>query len=588
MADNRVDIVVAAAVGQARADFQELAKAVRQVSAQMGTSIASVKPATDLARSGLGGLVSRMQEFKAEQVQQGRTARFFASEISSIIPAATGGAGALRDLLGVFIEGAAGGMGFGLALEAIKFVVGQVTEEIQHHKKMQEALRDSVVASAGAQADAANRLLGAVIPLTEAEKAAREEAGKWGPTLGQMAEKIEEVKKQGPGVVAWMKAMLGNSSGLMEQQDVITRISEAMRKMTEEAKKASEAMAQVANARARSQAESIRMGAEAEAANGIKRIRLELQRALHDIENDPALDPQIKAAKRVAAEEEADRKIRQIRDAQERDRAINADKGFADLEAQGGEAVWGRVQKPTGHEQSSWDIRKSGLPDGGFSADEYADAFARAETEMAGTVEQHKAAALVFKADLDEITTKTRTLTEVATTVGEAFGTAFAQMVKGTKSFSASVQTMAKAVLSAVLDKVKKEIMAERAAAAIKAFNSQGDIPIVGPVLGFAAAAAAFAFADGLIAQLPSAAGGFDIPAGLNPVTQLHSREMVLPAPLAERVRDMTDGDGGGAVIHHHWTIHATDAASFERQLNTNDSALLRTLSRLSRERRFG
>ncbi len=36
-----------------------------------------------------------------------------------------------------------------------------------------------------------------------------------------------------------------------------------------------------------------------------------------------------------------------------------------------------------------------------------------------------------------------------------------------------------------------------------------------------------------------SAAGGFDIPSGLNPVTQLHEEEMVLPSEYANVIRDM-------------------------------------------------
>lgn len=39
-----------------------------------------------------------------------------------------------------------------------------------------------------------------------------------------------------------------------------------------------------------------------------------------------------------------------------------------------------------------------------------------------------------------------------------------------------------------------------------------------------------------------SAATGFDIPSGVNPVTQLHEKEMVLPAKYADSIRNMTEG----------------------------------------------
>jgi hypothetical protein len=59
-------------------------------------------------------------------------------------------------------------------------------------------------------------------------------------------------------------------------------------------------------------------------------------------------------------------------------------------------------------------------------------------------------------------------------------------------------------------------------------------IDLGAPAFGSAMAGAANAFG-----ALSSAAGGFDIPAGVNPLTQLHAQEMVLPARLANPMRDM-------------------------------------------------
>jgi lambda family phage tail tape measure protein len=50
-------------------------------------------------------------------------------------------------------------------------------------------------------------------------------------------------------------------------------------------------------------------------------------------------------------------------------------------------------------------------------------------------------------------------------------------------------------------------------------------------------------------AGMPSAANGFDIPAGVNPITQLHQREMVLPAEYADVIRGMA-GNGGGSPVN--------------------------------------
>jgi hypothetical protein len=70
------------------------------------------------------------------------------------------------------------------------------------------------------------------------------------------------------------------------------------------------------------------------------------------------------------------------------------------------------------------------------------------------------------------------------------------------------------------------------------------------PAFGAAMSAAALAYAPAA-----SAAGGFDIPAYTNPVTQLHAREMVLPAKHADVIRSLADrgglpGGGGGGEVN--------------------------------------
>ncbi|HTX50264.1 MAG TPA: hypothetical protein VME40_12845 [Caulobacteraceae bacterium] len=68
----------------------------------------------------------------------------------------------------------------------------------------------------------------------------------------------------------------------------------------------------------------------------------------------------------------------------------------------------------------------------------------------------------------------------------------------------------------------------------------------------FGAAMAAAAAAQGAVA---AAAGGFDI-GDISPITQLHPREMVLPAHLADRVRNMTAGEGGASSVTFNHTAH--------------------------------
>jgi len=88
------------------------------------------------------------------------------------------------------------------------------------------------------------------------------------------------------------------------------------------------------------------------------------------------------------------------------------------------------------------------------------------------------------------------------------------------------------------------------------AFAAMSAIPIIGPALGVAAGVAAGAFVFGLIKNVASAEGGYDIPAGVNPMTQLHEQEMVLPKQYANVIRQAANGEGqlggGGGGYHYH------------------------------------
>jgi hypothetical protein len=88
-------------------------------------------------------------------------------------------------------------------------------------------------------------------------------------------------------------------------------------------------------------------------------------------------------------------------------------------------------------------------------------------------------------------------------------------------------------------------VSANAAEAASGAASSQASIPYVGPILAIAAMGTILAAVTGLAGGIKSAAGGFDIPSGMNPVTQLHEEEMVLPKGIANPLRKMLAGGGG-------------------------------------------
>jgi hypothetical protein len=127
-----------------------------------------------------------------------------------------------------------------------------------------------------------------------------------------------------------------------------------------------------------------------------------------------------------------------------------------------------------------------------------------------------------------------------------------------------------------------KEILLDAKAAAAAAYKAVVGIPYVGPFLAPAAAAVAF----GGVMAFASAAGGYDIPAGMNPMTQLHAREMVLPAKHADVIRRMADGGGDDArpvEVHIHQNIKAWDSVDARRAMMDNQPALVEALKNAHR-----
>lgn len=110
-------------------------------------------------------------------------------------------------------------------------------------------------------------------------------------------------------------------------------------------------------------------------------------------------------------------------------------------------------------------------------------------------------------------------------------------------------------------------IGADAAKAGSGAASSVASIPYVGPILAIAALASVLGAVSATSSKVPSAAGGFDIPRGMNPVTQLHEEEMVLPKGIANPLRDALaegGGLGGGGGDTHHWNVQAIDPRGFQ------------------------
>jgi len=116
----------------------------------------------------------------------------------------------------------------------------------------------------------------------------------------------------------------------------------------------------------------------------------------------------------------------------------------------------------------------------------------------------------------------------------------------------AIVAELAKIVAQKVIAFAKERAIAlasiqtDAARAGAGAAASQAGIPFVGPFLAIAAMAAIMMAVRGQASSVPSAAQGWRVPAGVNPLTQLHEQEMVLDKKHAQVIDDLANAGGTG------------------------------------------
>ena len=198
------------------------------------------------------------------------------------------------------------------------------------------------------------------------------------------------------------------------------------------------------------------------------------------------------------------------------------------------------------------------------------------------------------KVDVSMAATARKMWEEVGKAIQSALSTALQDIVLKSKTLGQALQDMMASVGKSILKMLSDELAARAlnaaksmlmgkeqaasdipAAAGTYAVNAMASVAAI-PMYGWAMApeVGASALAEGLsMLGVASAAGGFDIPAGMNPVTQLHQREMVLPEEHAETIRGLKGGSAGPQ-IH----IHAMDAKSFKQALMGNQGGLLDVL----------
>lgn len=166
-----------------------------------------------------------------------------------------------------------------------------------------------------------------------------------------------------------------------------------------------------------------------------------------------------------------------------------------------------------------------------------------------------------------------------ATEMGMTKASEVGAMARNSIQSSSSSTTAAAKVTEATT-----AVGANAANAASGAAASVAAIPVAGWAMAPGIFASVMAMVLGAKSTIPSASGGFDIPAGINPLTQLHEREMVLPAEHAETIRNLGNAAGGGVTNLH---VHAVDAHSVQRLFANNAGALVKALQSQKRNNAF-
>lgn len=162
--------------------------------------------------------------------------------------------------------------------------------------------------------------------------------------------------------------------------------------------------------------------------------------------------------------------------------------------------------------------------------------------------------------------------------------TALYELFFGTKE--GLEKSSAQTTVSTKSSEAMSVVSANAAEAASGGAASVAGIPFVGWAMAAGVFAAIMAMVMGAQGSIKSASGGFDIPAGISPMTQLHEEEMVLPREHANTIRRMSGDDGGssgGGALSVNFNIQALDGNDVKRVLIKNKAGLVAALKEAQR-----
>jgi hypothetical protein len=513
----------------ATAVVQNFAAEVKATGATLGGAFNSIPASAKPANEAMTGLLGTLRNFKSEQVQQGRQAKFLANELTSIIPASDGAKAGIQGVLGVMIEGAAGGLSFGLALEGVKLAVSLVTMAFAEEKEAAAKAKkenDQVFAKLLADANAA------AIAVQDFNAKAR------GMSPEALTARAGARDLEGPVKAAKERLDFARQQKALEESSSSTGQGSTDRSVAQ-------------------------WNAEIQIAD----------KALLDLEQKKQAFLDRAGQIEQTAARETSEKVQAIYDAGDK-RALEAERERVEKLAAMGAAYHAQAGK---WEEEAAARREKKI------ADEL-----DAETRLRAAlwqlqVDQAERATALEKQTQTLRTQMAQQWTATGTKIGEAVGTAFAGIIDGTKSVGQAMAAMGKSILNTIIDMVKSVVMAEAVRAAAGGAASQAGIPVIGPILAGSAMVAMLSMVQGLLGSLPSAATGWDrVPYDM-PV-MVHQGERITPRYDADRMDAALSGAGGGT---YNVTIQALDARSLSQLMHDNPDAILGPLSKAVSRRRW-
>ncbi len=251
--------------------------------------------------------------YRREQTQQQRTAGFLAREFGEIANAAGLSGKALDGVSRLFVEGVAGGLGFGIALEAVKIGLGLLSDEFQESSKRNaEALArtrkafDDTFRSVQALGHALDSQFG--LPLRATEKAIQQVAEETHAALVKQQRVIEDTPRHNIWTGTWSDTKEWKAA-VAEGERIWQDGQERMRRLAERG--AGERMNLIleqlkAEEVAQLQRDAVNLGRLPVRNAKILQIRKKLEADLKALSNERDITEEARETRRVHLEKQAD------------------------------------------------------------------------------------------------------------------------------------------------------------------------------------------------------------------------------------------------------------------------------------------